>query len=123
MKIFPVLAIVGVFISSGCGRDRTSILSSLPIPRNISGAVPDTETATVEKVFIVKDGEYSGIHYLITWHGQEAIVDDPIHSTNYKVGDKIGFLIMRHDMSDTKDPNGPKLIGFHAMPFILAPRP
>lgn len=92
-------------------------------PGTASGADLDTETAIVEKVFLVTDKGFSSIDYQITWHGQQVIVQDPIHSTNFKVGDKIGVLIMRHDMSSSADPSGAKLLHFQVLPYVPAPRP
>ncbi len=80
------------------------------------GEGPEVIAAKVDKVFLVTDGKYSSITYQIMWHGQEVIVEDAIHSTNYKVGDKIEVLILRHDMSSATEPNGPKVIHFMVFP-------
>ena len=80
-----------------------------------------TETAIVENVFKTTDSGFTCIYYLITWHGQKTIVDDPIYSTDFKIGDKLGVLVMKHDMS--KDNSGQKILHLTVLPYVPAPRP
>lgn len=67
--------------------------------------------ARVVKVFKIDDEGYSKISYAVIYHGQDVIVDDPVHSTDYVVGDLIYFMVMRHDMSKDR-PDGKKLLNF-----------
>jgi hypothetical protein len=85
--------------------------------QNSNKTPPTMAVAKVEKVFSVRDGDFLSIHYLITWQGQLAIVEDPINSTNYKEGEEVSFLISRHDMRTSSRPNAPATISFHALPF------
>jgi hypothetical protein len=75
-----------------------------------SGEV-ETANARVEQVFKVEDDGFQGIAYVITYHGKRVIVQDPLSSTDYAVGDKIYFLVFRHDMSKSHS-DGKKLISF-----------
>jgi hypothetical protein len=122
MQTPRLLTITGALFLFSCGSNSASLLIAA-VSQTVRGEGPETITATVDKVFLVSDGKYSSIHYQITWRGQQVIVEDPIHSTNYKVGDRIGVLILRHDMSSTKEPDGQKLIHFHALPYVPAPKP
>jgi len=81
---------------------------------------PNTDTAVVEKVFAAEDDGFSFISYQVTWHGHQVTVQDPIHTTNYKVGEKIYFLVMKHDMTSKTEPNAPKTLGFHALPYSMS---
>jgi len=61
----------------------------------------DTEEATVLKVFSATEGEHGFIAYLVKWKGFEVVVSDPLARSNFKVGDTIGFLAHRLDLSQS----------------------
>lgn len=84
---------------------------------------PQTGTAIVETVYVASSDGFSCVSYLVTWNGQKAIIEDPIRSTDYKVGDKIAFLIMKHDMSSKREPKGKKLLHLQVLPYVPAPEP
>lgn len=67
--------------------------------------------ARVVNVFKIEDEGYTNNSYQVIYHGQDVIVADPIHTTNYVVGDLIYFMVMRHDMSKDR-PGGKKLLNF-----------
>jgi len=71
----------------------------------------ETATARVEQVFKVEDDGYQSISYLVSYHGQHVIIEDTLCSTDYALGDKIYFLVLRHDMSQTHC-DGKKLLHF-----------
>jgi len=66
--------------------------------------------AAVEQVFKAEDAGFEGVAYQVTWRGQKVIVEDPIRSTNLSVGEKVHFLVFKHDMTTRKD--GKKLLSF-----------
>ena len=129
MKYKAHLVISAILLICGCDRrGGISLSASLLSPpmavaseSRVDG--PVAETAIVEHVFSASDNGFSCIAYQITWHGQQVIVDDPIHSTNFKVGDRLGVLVMRHDMSSPSEPKGQRLLSFQVLPYVPAPQP
>ena len=71
----------------------------------------EVANARVVQVFKIDDEGYTNNSYQVIYHGQDVIVADPIHTTNYVVGDLIYFFVMRHDMSKDR-PGGKKLLNF-----------
>jgi len=71
----------------------------------------ETASARIEQVFKAEDDGYQTIAYQVIYHGQRVIVEDTLCSTDYAVGDKIYFLVLRHDMSEDH-PGGKKLLHF-----------
>ena len=96
MKYLTFLAISISLL--GCGRTAQSVIENALVP---TGSASTNETATIEKVYSANEEGFSYVCYQVTWHGQQVIVSDPIHSTNFKVGDKISFMVMKLDLSKT----------------------
>ncbi|BDU77277.1 hypothetical protein [Mesoterricola sediminis] len=98
-----------------------AVLAGLLAPAALAGTsgeeAPVRETAIVEQVFKTTADGFSCIYYVITWRGQKTVVDDPLCSTDRKVGDTLDVLVMKHDMSDEK--RSLKLLHL----TVLPPRP
>lgn len=71
----------------------------------------ETASAKVEQVFNAMDDGFEQRLYVVKYHDKYVIVDDPLCSTDYSIGDKIYFLVMRHDMSESHS-DGKKLLHF-----------
>lgn len=127
MKHHAHLTLALLVVAFGCNRRENPLSRQRPPhPPTGSGSMdegPSSEVATVERVYQVTDNGFSCISYQITWHGQQAIVQDPLHATNHAVGDKIGVLVMRHDLGSRSEPNGPKLLNFQILPFVPGSHP
>ena len=122
MRPILYLSIAVQVLGIGCSRPSSHPgLPPPPIPPQVLTGVPTTGTAIVDHVFAVSDDGFSCISYQITWQGQQVIVDDPIHSTNFMAGDKITFLIMKHELVSQKNSSSLKLLHSQVFPSMIAP--
>ena len=75
------------------------------------GCTAEIITAKVELVYKTDEDGYQFNSYVITYHGKQVVVEDPIVSTTYQIGDEIRVLVIRNDMSKTSSSNK-KLLHF-----------
>jgi hypothetical protein len=78
----------------------------------ISALPPEDVYSRVEKVFRVEIDGYLSVVYQVTYQGHEIIVHDVLSKSDYAVGDKIHFLVMKHDMSSASNSKAMKLLNF-----------
>jgi len=67
----------------------------------------------VLKVFSVQDGDAVFRAYAVDWKGQEVIASDTLVMTDYKVGDTVSVLAMKHDFPNGQA--GPGLLHFEVV--------
>ena len=94
----------------------TLTFAQQPTPPTSSAKEPsgvETASARVVQVFKALDDGFQSISYEVVYHNQHVIIQDPLCTTDYSVGDKIYFLVMRHDMSKSHS-DGKKLLSFMA---------
>ncbi len=72
-------------------------------------------TSQVLRVYSAKDGDACFRSYVVSWKGQEAVVEDILHQTEYKLGDQIVFLAV--NMRNPAGDNLPRLLSFLTMPL------
>lgn len=82
-----------------------------PIQKHDRDQPIETASARVEQVFNAMDDGFEQRYYLVKYHDKYVIVDDTLCSTDYAIGDKIYFLVLRHDMSKDHS-DGKKLLHF-----------
>jgi hypothetical protein len=80
------------------------------------GPKPWRATSTVEKVFRTEDEGYISISYLVTWMNQPTIVIDSIHQTDFKVGEKVTFLVLKNALESKPGTPEKKLLHFEVIP-------
>ncbi len=102
-ELLIALTLLAVGVGSAWGDQLSGELTC-------SKGCPDEATATVEQVFKAEDEGFSVIAYQVTWRGHKVIVEDPVRWTNLSVGDKVRFLVLKHDM--TSQANGKRLLSF-----------
>ncbi len=81
------------------------------------GPSPSTASAVIEQVFRTEEDGYVQISYLVTWKHQPAIIADAIHQTDLKVGDRITFVVMKHDLESRSGGQAKKLLHFEILPL------
>ena len=91
-------------------------LFAAPPPQSLEPQVsiqpPEDVYSRVEKVFRVEIDGYLSVAYQVTYQGHEIIVPDVLSKSDYAVGDKIHFLVMKHDMSTAPNLKSMKLLNF-----------
>ena len=70
----------------------------------------------VLKVFSARDGDAVFRAYLVNWKGQEVVVRDTLVKTDYRVGDIVSVLVMKHKFPNGKV--GPDLLSFAVVPDV-----
>ena len=85
---------------------------ALPFRKSVTrSSGVEVANSRVEQVFKAEDDGYQTIAYAVTYHGKHVVVEDPLCTTDYAIGDKVYFLVMRHDMTKD-DADGKKLLSF-----------
>lgn len=74
-------------------------------------------TGVVEKVFKFDDEGFLFQAYQVKYKDTDIIVNDLTSLTNFKVGDKITFRIMKTDLT-TRNPNLKKMLSFNVIQFL-----
>ncbi len=77
-------------------------------------------TGIVEKVFKLEDDGFLFQAYQVKYKNAEIVVNDLTSLTNYKMGDKITFRVMKSDLT-TSNPNLKKMITFNVIKFLPNP--
>lgn len=100
---------LALILSSSC----FSYAQNVPSPGSKEEGKQKVETASarVEQVFNAMDDGFEQRLYLVKYHEKYVVVDDPLCSTDFAIGDKIYFLVLRHDMSESHS-DGKKLLHF-----------
>ena len=107
MRIWMVFLVLGAI---GHGLAAPLQIDDSPKVSNETREVEEA-SARVEQVYNIEDDGFQQIHYVVHYHGKLVVVEDPLCRTDYSVGDKIYFLVMRHDMSKDRE-GGKKLLHF-----------
>ena len=103
--------LTSAFLAISISTIAFSQIPTPPEPTQKEGAGVETASARVLQTFKVEDDGFQSICYQVVYRGQHVIVQDVLCHTDYSVGDKIYFLVLRHDMSKTHA-DGKKLISF-----------
>ena len=67
----------------------------------------------VLKVFSAKNGKAIFRAYLVKWKNQKVVASDVLAKTDYKVGDTITVLVMKHPHPNEEEKHG--LLAFQIM--------
>ncbi|MDD5774074.1 MAG: hypothetical protein PHX78_11480 [bacterium] len=84
-----------------------------------SQSMHESFKAEVLKIFSAKEGDALFRVYVVKWKGQEVIADDPLVSSDYKVGDTATILMM--DLPHPSGKANKRLLNFTIMPTQSEP--
>ncbi len=108
------LVLVLLFAAPVFGTNEAAISTSTATTPAV-GSYETIETKVL-KVYVAKDGNAEFRAYVVMWKGQEVVVSDLLARSNFKEGDTIKILAMRHGLAlDGKQTE--------ALSFQLLPEP
>lgn len=106
-----LLAVLILGHSSSSGR---LYAADNPPPSPANRIPPERAELKVLEVFAGQDGGHRFRAYRVEWKGQPVIASDSLAKTDYRVGDTISVLVMKHPHPDKTMPHD--LMAFSVMP-------
>jgi hypothetical protein len=77
-------------------------------PQRITSKVED---GIVTDVLRAEDDGYKYILYIVMWRGSKVGVEDDLSTTNFKIGDRINFMVVKWTPAANKN-GGQKVLAF-----------
>jgi len=100
MKVIPSAIVIAVLVASALVASAV-VAQQAPVPALPPGASAATDTGEAEvlKVYATEEQGAKFRAYVIKYKGSEVIVSDDLAKSDAKVGDKLGFLAIRVEVS------------------------
>ena len=97
LTITHLVTLGAILLLPAIGAAEAAPSTPPPAPPPVGERIPPERLdLKVLKVFEARDGEAIFRAYVVSWKGQEVVVNDSLARTNHKEGDVISVLAMNH---------------------------